>query len=88
MVFSYVGLGLLFFFEIITIMSMFEGGAPCVSDISDTVNPDSASVSDADTVQNTNAPSCLVEGEFVHGHSALANKKRRRSVVFPCSRLY
>ncbi|KAI4901500.1 hypothetical protein NFI96_012301 [Prochilodus magdalenae] len=42
-------------------MSMFEGGAPCVSDISDTVNPDSASVSDADTVQNTNAPSCLVE---------------------------
>ncbi|XP_036444069.1 zinc finger matrin-type protein 1 isoform X2 [Colossoma macropomum] len=42
-------------------MSVLEGGAPCETDISDSVNPDSASVSDADTVQNTNAPSCHVE---------------------------
>lgn len=44
-------------------MSVFEGGAPCETDLE---NIDSASVSDADTVQNTNAPSCHVEGEFVH----------------------
>ncbi|KAL7854054.1 hypothetical protein AOLI_G00208980 [Acnodon oligacanthus] len=42
-------------------MSVLEGAAPCETDISDSVNPDSASVSDADTVQNTNAPSCHVE---------------------------